>query len=105
VDEPFYEWVYENDLEHCYQDIIPIDGDMETEQDVINRIKMNAPYENIFIINLDDFSLPEGDGKVFSVRDNMEQKDFVDLQVELLPEEYKKSIWQHLLHNHQTKSL
>jgi hypothetical protein len=93
VDELFYEWMYEKDLEQCYQDIIPIDGDIETEEGVINRIKTNAPYESIFIINLDDFALPGGDGKVFSVRKEMEQKDFVDLQVELLPDEYKK-LWQ-----------
>jgi hypothetical protein len=60
---------------------------------VVNRILENAAYDSIFVINLDDFALPEGNGEVFSVRQSTEQKDFVDLQLELLPNEYKK-LWQ-----------
>lgn len=92
VDEPFYTWMYENDMEQLYQDIVPVDEGMNTAE-VVNRILSNAAYDSIFIINLDDFSLPEGSGEVFSVRKSLEQKDFVDLHLELLPNEYKK-LWQ-----------
>lgn len=92
VDEPFYDWMYENDMEQFYQDIIPIDEGMDREA-VVNRILSNAAYDSIFVINLDDFALPEGNGEVYSVRGSTEQKDFVDLQLELLPNEYKK-LWQ-----------
>lgn len=85
VDEPFYNFMYENNLEEFYQDIIPIDEGMDREA-VVNRILNNAAYDSIFILHLDDFALPEGNGEVFSVRQSMEQKDFVDLQLELLPE-------------------
>lgn len=93
VDEPFYEWMYEKDLEYCYQDIIPIDASLTTEDQVAERVKSNVPYDSIHIINLNDFALPNGEGKVFSVIELMETKDFVDLQLELLPDEYKK-LWQ-----------
>lgn len=92
VDEPFYNWMYENNMEYLYQDIIPIDSGMDKEA-VVERIINNAAYDSIFVINLDDFSERSGNGEVFSVRDRIEQKDFVDLQVELLPEEYKKLTW------------
>ena len=37
-------------------------------------------------------------GEVIDLKECYEQKDFVDLQVELLPEEYKKLIWQQPSH-------
>jgi hypothetical protein len=40
-----------------------------------------------------DIAIEGGQGKTFSIREEMEQKDFVDLQLELLPNEYKK-LWQ-----------
>jgi len=92
VDEPFYNWMYENDMEQLYQDIIPIDDGMQRAE-VAKRILENAAYDSIFIINLDDFATSEGNGETFSVRENINHKDFVDLQIELLPNEYKK-LWQ-----------
>jgi hypothetical protein len=59
----------------------------------------------LFFVGLYEVSVEGEPGKTFSLREEMEQKDFVDLQVELLPEEYKKFIWQHPLNHQQTKSL
>jgi len=105
VDEPFYEFLYSNNLEELYQDIIAIDPSLTTYKQVSDRIKSNVPIEGVDIIDFYDIAIEGGEGKTFSIRAEMEQKDFVDLQVELLPEEYKKLIWQQLLHNPQTKSL
>ena len=90
VDEPFYEFLYENNLEELYQDIIAIDPLLTNYEEVVNRIKSNVPIEGVDIIGFYDIAIEGGKGKTFSIREEMEQKDFVDLQLELLPNEYKK---------------
>jgi hypothetical protein len=92
-------------LEELYQDIIAIDPLLTNYEEVVNRIKSNVPIDGVDIISMYDIAIEGGEGKTLYIREEMEQKDFVDLQVELLPEEYKKLIWQQLLHNPQTKSL
>jgi hypothetical protein len=93
VDEPFYEFLYSNNLEELYQDIIAIDPSLTTYKQVSDRIKSNVPIEGVDIIGFYDIAIEGGEGKTFSIREEMEQKDFVDLQLELLPNEYKK-LWQ-----------
>ena len=93
VDEPFYEFLYSNNLEELYQDIIAIDPSLTTYKQVSDRIKSNVPIEGVDIIGFYDIAIEGGEGKTFSIREDMEQKDFVDLQLELLPNEYKK-LWQ-----------
>ena len=93
VDEPFYEFLYENNLEELYQDIIAIDPLLTNYEEVVNRIKSNVPIDGVDIISMYDIAIEGGQGKTFSIREEMEQKDFVDLQLELLPNEYKK-LWQ-----------
>ena len=90
VDEPFYEFLYENNLEELYQDIIAIDPLLTNYEEVVNRIKSNVPIDGVDIISMHDIAIEGGEGKTFSIREEMEQKDFVDLQLELLPNEYKK---------------
>jgi len=104
VDEFFYLWLEQLQLELLYQDVIPLNMEYDGEEDVREHFVKHVPYE-LFFVGLDEVSVEGEPGKTFSLRGEMEQKDFVDLQVELLPEEYKKFIWQHPLHHQQTKSL
>ena len=104
VDEPFYEFLYSNNLEELYQDIIAIDPSLTTYKQVSDRIKSNVPIEGVDIIGFYDIAIEGGEGKTFSIREDMEQKDFVDLQLELLPNEYKK-LWQQQVRQHPTQQI
>jgi hypothetical protein len=90
-DEDFYMWLYNFGVEFFYQDIIPLTEEYRTEEDVKAHFKKHTPYE-LYFVGLDERAVMDGDGKVIDLKECYEQKDFVDLQVELLPEEYKK-IW------------
>jgi len=89
LDEAFYIWLHYSGLEVLYQDIIPIDIEYQTEEDVRAHFKEHIPYD-LFFVGLNEVSDPNGGGKTYFIKG---KKDFVDLQVELLPEEYKK-LWQ-----------
>jgi hypothetical protein len=102
-DEDFYMWLHNFGAEFFYVDIIPLSIEYETENDVQEHFKKHTPYD-LFFVGLDEKAVMEGEGKVIDLKECYEQKDFVDLQVELLPEEYKKLIWQQPPHHQQTKS-
>jgi hypothetical protein len=92
LDEAFYIWLHHNGLEQLYQDIIPLNMEYSGEEDIRSHFTAHVPYE-LYFVGLDEISSPSERGKTFSIREEMEQKDFVDLQLELLPNEYKK-LWQ-----------
>jgi hypothetical protein len=92
LDEAFYIWLHHNGLEGLYQDIIPLSIEYEDEEDIRKHFEAHVPYE-LYFVGMDELSMPNEQGKTFSIREEMEQKDFVDLQLELLPNEYKK-LWQ-----------
>jgi hypothetical protein len=91
VDEPFYDLLYRNQLEDLYQDIIPIPEEAETEEQVRSYVK-GMFADDVFFIGIDEIAIAEEEGKTRSEKINQKQKDFVDLQLELLPEVYQK-IW------------
>lgn len=91
VDEPFYDLLYRNQLEDLYQDIIPIPEEVETEEQVRSYVK-GMFADDVFFIGIDEIAIAEEGGKTRSEKINQKQKDFVDLQLELLPEVYQK-IW------------
>lgn len=92
VDEAFYLWLNHNQLEFLYQDIIPLNIEYKGEKDVKEHFKAHVPYE-LYFVGLDEISVIDEPGKTYSLKESFEQKDFVDLHLELLPNEYKK-LWQ-----------
>lgn len=90
-DEDFYIWMYNFGVEPLYQDIIPISEEYTAEEDVKAHFVKHTPY-TLYFVGLDERAVMDGEGKVIDLKECYEQKDFVDLQVELLPEEYKK-LW------------
>ena len=90
-DEDFYMWLHDFGAEFFYVDIIPLALEYETEKDIEEHFKKHTPYE-LYFVGLSERTME--DGKVIDLRECYEQKDFVDLHLELLPEEYKKLIWQ-----------
>jgi hypothetical protein len=76
-----------------YVDIIPLNLEYKTEEDVLEHFKKHTPYE-LFFVGLHDRAIMDGEGKVIDLRECYEQKDFVDLQLHLLPDEYQKITWQ-----------
>jgi hypothetical protein len=101
-DEDFYMWLNNFGAEFFYQDIIPLHLEYDTEEDIEKHFKDHTPYE-LYFVGLYEKSLMEGEGKVIDLKECFEQKDFVDLQLELLPEEYKKLIWQQPPHHQEIK--
>lgn len=93
-DEDFYMWLHNLGAEFFYVDIIPLNIEYGTEDDIKEHFKKHTPYD-LYFVGLQERAMMDGDGKVIDLRECYEQKDFVDLQVELLPEEYKKLLWQH----------
>ena len=93
-DEDFYMWLHDFGAEFFYVDIIPLHIEYDNEDDVKEHFKKHTPYD-LYFVGLYERALMDGDGKVIDLKECYEQKDFVDLQLELLPEEYKKLIWQH----------
>lgn len=92
LDEDFYVWLFESGLELMYQDIIPLNIEYEDEKDIKAHFEKHIPYD-LYFVGLDERSVEGEPGKTYSLKESFEQKDFVDLQLELLPEEYKK-LWQ-----------
>ena len=92
VDEFFYLWLEQLQLELLYQDVIPLNMEYDNEEDVRKHFIKHVPYE-LFFVGLDEVSVEGEPGKTYSLKESFEQKDFVDLQLELLPNEYKK-LWQ-----------
>jgi hypothetical protein len=91
-DEDFYMWLHDFGAEFFYQDIIPLNLEYSCENDIKKHFEAHTPY-TLYFVGLDEKSVMDGDGKVIDLKEYYKQKDFVDLQVELLPEEYKK-LWQ-----------
>lgn len=91
-DEDFYMWLHDFGAEFFYVDIIPLQLEYSTEEDIREHFKKHTPYD-LYFVGLQERAVMGGDGKVIDLRECYEQKDFVDLQVELLPEEYKKILW------------
>lgn len=89
VDEPFYLWLEQFELDLLYQDVIPLHIEYESEEDVKSHFSKHVPFE-LYFVGLDEISREGEPGKTYSLKSNMEQKDFVDLQLELLPKEYKE---------------
>jgi hypothetical protein len=92
-DEDFYMWLHNFGAEMFYVDIIPLNLEYKTEEDVLEHFKKHTPYE-LFFVGLHDRAIMDGEGKVIDLRECYEQKDFVDLQLHLLPDEYQKITWQ-----------
>ena len=90
LDEAFYIWIHHNGLELLYQDIIPIDQEFQTEEDVREHFKQHIPYD-LYFVGLNELSVKGGDGKTYLLEG---EKDFVDLQMEEFPEEYQKLLCQ-----------
>lgn len=97
-DEDFYMWAHNFGTEFFYQDIIPLNIEYECIGDIEKHFKAHTPYE-LYFVGLDERSMMDGEGQTLNLKQYFEQKDFVDLQLELLPEEYKKLIW----HNTQPR--
>jgi hypothetical protein len=102
LDESFYLWLIDKGLELLYQDIIPLHIEYDKEDDIKEHFKKHVPYE-LYFVGMDEISRLNEPGKTYSLRESFEQKDFVDLQLELLPEEYKKLIWQQPPHHQEIK--
>lgn len=92
-DEDFYMWLHDFGAEMFYVDIIPLHLEYKTEEDILDHFRKHTPYE-LFFVGLQDRAIMDGDGKVIDLRERYEQKDFVDLQLYLLPDEYQKLTWQ-----------
>jgi hypothetical protein len=91
-DEDFYMWLHEFGAEFFYVDIIPLHIEYESEDDVRKHFKKHTPYD-LYFVGLSERAVMNGNGEVIDLKECYEQKDFVDLQLELLPDEYKK-LWQ-----------
>ncbi len=85
LDEAFYIWLYHHKLEALYVDIIPIEMEYKTEEDVREHFKQHIPY-TLYFVGLNEISIPEGEGKTYLLEG---EKDFVDLQLEVLTQEYR----------------
>lgn len=85
VDEFFYLWLEQLQLELLYQDVIPLNMEYDNEEDVRKHFIKHVPYE-LFFVGLDEVSVEGEPGKTYSLKESFEQKDFVDLQLELLPD-------------------
>lgn len=93
-DEDFYMWLHNFGAEFFYVDIIPLHIEYENEDDVKEHFKKHTPYD-LYFVGLYERALMDGGGEVIDLKECYEQKDFVDLQLELLPDEYKK-LWQQI---------
>lgn len=91
-DEDFYMWLHNFGAEFFYQDIIPLHIEYGSEQDIKEHFKKHTPYD-LYFVGLDERAVMDGNGQTIRLSECYEQKDFVDLQIELLPNEYKK-LWQ-----------
>jgi hypothetical protein len=85
VDEPFYLWLEQWELDLLYQDVIPLNMEYESEEDVREHFSKHVPYD-LYFVGLDEISVMGEPGKTYSLKESFEQKDFVDLQLELLPD-------------------
>ena len=105
VDEPFYDMIFRMGLEELYQDIIPLYDEADenrkvpqTQLEAYVMAKSMLPPE-VYFLELDQVvseHIPNGgtlqDGKVLSLKSQWGEENFVDLQLELLPEFYKQ-LW------------
>jgi len=98
VDEPFYDMIFRMGLEELYQDLIPFLEVPQSQLEALVMAKSMMPPE-VYFLELDQVvseHIPnEGtlqDGKVLSLKSQWGEENFVDLQLELLPEFYKQ-LW------------
>ncbi len=78
-DEDFYMWLHDFGAEFFYVDIIPLNLEYETEEDVKKHFKHHTPYE-LYFVGLQDRAMMDGDGKVIDLKECYEQKDFTCLK-------------------------
>jgi len=98
VDEPFYDMIFRMGLEELYQDLIPFQEAPQSQLEALVMAKSMMPPE-VYFLELDQIvsrHIPNGgtlqDGEVLSLKSQWGEKNFVDLQLELLPEFYKQ-LW------------